>query len=766
MNLIARIIFLLIPSTLQKFTVSLSAFQLYLKSIFWIFSGEKGEQSGMEQICGHIERLTFHNLENGYTVAQLKLPKMADLVCIVGVMPGIQPGETVRCFGEWKNHLIHGRQFDVDHFQVEAPADLIGIRKYLGSGLIKGIGPKYAGRIVERFGIDTLTIIEASPERLLEIQGLGSKRVEKIQACWREQRAIRHVMVFLQTYGVSPAFAHKIFKAYGDRSIERVKENPYALARDVFGIGFKTADVLAQKMGVGRDSPQRLEAGIEYLLSQLSNEGHVCYPLDLFIPEVEKVLEAEPQQINERLAALHQEDRIELKDLLDGGKKRRFIWLKALYVAEMGIAYELRRLKRGASALRPIDSVRALGWVQEQLSIQLAPNQQEAVARAVTGKLLIITGGPGTGKSTITNAILTICSKVTQKICLAAPTGRAAKRMHEITKSKASTIHSLLEFDFRARGFKRNRENPLDCDLIIVDEASMIDTFLMYSLLKALPDYARVVFVGDVNQLPSVGPGNVLKDMIASLNLPVTVLSEIFRQAAGSHIITNAHRINRGMFPQLYNGQESDFFFMECEESEEVLNTIIKLVSQRLPNRYGFNPTEDIQVLAPMKRGVIGTENLNRALQQVLNPKEEGLFRAGYKFQVGDKVMQIRNDYKREVFNGDIGYIDDMDPEERVVSIRFEDREVLYEYGDLDELVLAYAISVHKFQGSECPCVVMPIHTSHFMLLHRNIVYTGITRGKKMVVLVGTKKALAIAVSKDDVEKRYTSLSQNLMELF
>ena len=417
------------------------------------------------------------------------------------------------------------------------------------------------------------------------------------------------------------------------------------------------------------------------------------------------------------------------------------------------------------SLFRPIDSDKALSWVQERLQIQLAPNQLQAVGCAISGKLHIITGGPGTGKSTITNAILTITSKLTQKIYLTAPTGRAAKRMSEITKYKASTIHSLLEFDFKAGGFKRNRDNPLDCDLIIVDEASMIDTFLMYSLLKALPDHSRVIFVGDINQLPSVGPGNVLKDMINSLCLPVTTLTEIFRQAAGSHIITNAHRINRGIFPQLYNGQDSDFFFMECQENEEVLNTIIKLVSQRLPNRYGFNPTEDIQVLAPMKKGMIGTQNLNQALQQILNPKETALFRAGYKFQVGDKVMQIRNDYKREVFNGDIGFIQSIDPEEQQVVVRFEERDVPYDYADLDELVLAYAISVHKFQGSECPCVVMPVHTSHFMLLHRNLLYTGITRGKKLVVLVGTKKALAIAVKKDDVQKRHTGLQQTLMEM-
>ena len=719
----------------------------------------------MEQICGHIERLTFYNSENGYTVAQLKQNGKADLVCIVGTMPGIQPGETVRCFGHWKNHLVHGRQFEIDHFRVEAPADVAGIQKYLGSGLIKGIGPKYSGKIVERFGVDTLAIIESNPEKLLEIPGLGAKRIEKIKACWIDQRSIRDVMVFLQGYGVSPVFAQKIFKTYRDKSISTVKEKPYSLARDIFGIGFKTADTLAQKMGIARDSPQRLDAGIEYVLSELSGDGHVCYPVDEFLEEAEKILEVSKQQIEERLSFLKEEGRLELKEIIDKGKKRAFVWLKSLFNAEMGIARELLRLKRGKSKLRPIDAERAIQWVQEKLAIQLAANQQKAVISAITGKLLIITGGPGTGKSTITNAILTITLKLTDKICLAAPTGRAAKRMSEITHQKASTIHSLLEFDFKTMGFKRNRENPLEADLIVVDEASMIDTYLMYSLLKAIPDHARVVFVGDIHQLPSVGPGNVLKDMISSLSLPVTTLNEIFRQAAGSHIITNAHRINKGIFPQIYNGQDSDFFFMECQENQEVLETIIKLVSQRLPNRYGFNPASEIQVLAPMKKGMIGTENLNQSLQQILNPKDSAIFRAGFKFQTGDKVMQIRNDYKREVFNGDIGFIQEIDPDEQQVIVRFEERDVIYDYSDLDELILAYAISVHKFQGSECPCIVMPVHTSHFMLLHRNLLYTGITRGKKMVVLVGTKKALAIAVKKDDVMKRHTSLHQNLMEL-
>ena len=718
----------------------------------------------MEQISGYIERLTFHNSENGFTVAQLKQPQQSDLTCIVGVMPGIQPGETIRCFGNWKSHLVHGKQFEIVNFRVEAPADIVGIQKYLGSGLIKGIGPKYARRIVELFGTDTLTIIESSPERLLEVAGLGKKRLEKIASCWSDQKSIRDVMVFLQTYGVSPSFAQKIFKTYGSQSVAKVKENPYSLSRDIFGIGFKTADTLAQKMGIQHNSSQRLDAGIEYVLSELSNDGHVCYPVHEFTLEAEKVLESPIEDIRARLPFLLEEGRIEMKEVIQEGQKVPFIWIKSLFIAEMGISKELRRLKREASLLRTIDTAKALTWVQDQLKIELAPNQQKAVASAMTGKIQIITGGPGTGKSTITNAILEISKKLTTKIILAAPTGRAAKRMTEITGFKASTIHSLLEFNFKTMGFKRNRETPLECDLIIIDEASMIDTFLMYSLLKAIPGHARVIFVGDINQLPSVGPGNVLKDMIGSLSIPVTKLTEIFRQAQGSHIILNAHRINQGNFPSLYNGPDSDFFFLECLESQDVLNGVIKLVSQRLPNRYHFNPKEDIQVLAPMKKGLIGTENFNLSLQNILNPKDTALMRGGQKFQVDDKVMQTRNDYKREVFNGDIGYIQHIDAEEQQVIVRFDEREVIYEYSDLDELVLAYAISIHKFQGSECPCIVMPVHTSHFMLLHRNLLYTGITRGKKLVVLVGTKKALAIAVKKDDVKKRYTSLQQTLME--
>lgn len=716
----------------------------------------------LDNIVGYIERITFQNPENGYTIAQLKA-KGSELICIVGFMPTVTPGVTVRCFGNWKQHLVHGRQFMVSECRIEAPADVAGIKKYLGSGLIKGIGPVYAERIVEQFGEDTLTIIDQSPDRLKEVKGLGKKRLDQIKDCWSEQKSIREVMIFLQTYGVSPTYAQKIYKSYGAQSIHKVKENPYNLARDIFGIGFKTADTVAKKIGIAQDAPQRIDSGIEYVLSELSSEGHVCFPIQEFGLAAEQILEVGKVHIDARLEFLKDEGRIELFELMNEGQRNLYVWSKSLFMAEVGISREVGRLKKAPCHLRNIDIQKALAWVQGVLKIQLATNQQSAVTCALTDKIQIITGGPGTGKSTITNAILTITDKLTDKILLAAPTGRAAKRMHEITGRKASTIHSLLEFDFKKGRFKRNRESPLECDLIIVDEASMIDTYLMYSLLKAIPDNARVILVGDINQLPSVGPGNVLKDMINSRCLPVTMLNEIFRQAAGSRIITNAHRINKGTFPEISNHSNSDFFFLEALEGEEVLNSIINLVSQRLPKKYGLDPFNEIQVLAPMKKGVIGTENLNALLQQTLNPKENFLFWSGRKFHVGDKVMQLRNDYKREVFNGDIGRIVSIDSADQQVIVKIDDREVIYEFSDLDELVLSYAVSIHKYQGSECPCIVMPIHTSHFKLLNRNLLYTGITRGKRLVILVGTKKALAIAVGNDEVKKRYTGLQQALM---
>jgi len=716
----------------------------------------------MEEIVGYVERITFQNPENGFTIAQLCEPRKSELTCLVGSLPSIQPGETIRCKGSWQSHLIYGRQFSVTEYQTEAPADVLGIKKYLGSGLIKGIGPKYAARIVEKFGTDTLDIIDKEPERLLEIEGLGKKRKESIQACWTEQKSIRNVMIFLQSHGVSPAYAQKIFKTYGNDSIEKVQSNPYRLARDIYGIGFKTADTIAEKLGIDKHSHQRIDAGIEYVLSKQAEDGHVCTPLAEFLKLAEEALEAPESEVLLRTTSLQEEMRIEILDLVHEAKLTPFIWTKYLFTAEVGIAQELKRLKSHPSALREVDREKALEWVQQRLNITLAAQQQQAVAMAVAGKVEIITGGPGTGKSTITNAILTICGKLTGKILLAAPTGRAAKRMSEITGFKASTIHSLLEYDFKA-GFKRKRDNPLDCDLLIVDEASMIDTSLMFSLLRAVPSHCRLILVGDINQLPSVGPGNVLKDLIDSRCLPVTILTEIFRQAAGSRIIINAHKINRGEVPDIRNLSDSDFYFVETETPEKVLENIVTLVSQRLPQKFRFDPLEEIQVLTPMRKGVIGAENLNRTLQAVLNPgKKDTIFRSGNQYQVGDKVMQLRNNYKKEVFNGDIGKILDLNLADQQVVVSFDGRPVEYEFSELDEITLAYAVSVHKYQGSECPCIVMPLHTTHFKLLHRNLLYTAVTRGKKLVVLVGSSKALYIAVKNDEVKRRYSGLQQAL----
>lgn len=706
----------------------------------------------MEEIYGFIENILFTDEEKGFTIARLKEPRQTELTCIVGVMPSIQPGETIRCKGAWKHHPQYGRQFEVASFDLQIPCDLIGIQKYLESGMIKGIGPVYAERIVKQFGLKTLDVIDQSPKRLLEVEGLGEKRVDKIQSCWTQQRAIRDVMVFLRGHGVSPSYAQKIFKAYGDQSIEKVRTNPYSMAKDIFGIGFKTADAIAKGIGIPEYSPVRIDAGIEHVLWELSKDGHVCYPRAELVPAAATILESEPALIEGRIPFLVKEGR-----LIEEEQK---IWVKPLYLAELSIARELARLSQTPSPLRAIDLERALEWVQKQLSIELAPEQKCAVSQGVKEKTLVITGGPGTGKSTITKAILSITEKLTGKILLAAPTGRAAKRMSEITHKKAFTIHSLLEMDFQAGGFKRNRDNPLDCDLMIVDEASMIDTLLMHHLLKAIPGHARLILIGDIDQLPSVGPGSVLKDIIASERLPVTQLKQIFRQAAGSRIVTNAHLINRGEMPDVSTIPGSDFVFIGKQEPEQIVSTILELVKTRLPRTFRFHRFEDIQVLSPMKRGMIGTENLNQILQQQLNPSPTPLYRMGRAFHLGDKVMQIRNNYQKLVYNGDVGKIVDIDMIEQTLKVVFDGRPVLYEFLEIDELVLAYAVSIHKYQGSECPCIVIPIHTSHFKLLYRNVLYTGVTRGKKLVVLVGSKKALAIAVQNSDTQKRHTGLQE------
>jgi len=711
----------------------------------------------MDEIYGFIESIVFADAEKGFTVARLKEPKKKELTCIVGLMPSVQPGETIRCKGVWKHHPEYGQQFEVKAFDLEAPSDLVGIKKYLESGMIKGIGSVYAERIIQAFGLQTLNVIDKTPERLIEVPGIGDKRAEQIKECWDAQRSIRMVMICLRGLGVSPAFAQKIYKAYGDKSIEKVRSQPFELAKEIHGIGFKTADAIAKATGMAHDSAARIESGIEHTLWELSNEGHVCYLEKELIPAVATVLEVAPEKVGERLQALVEEDGLI--------REREKIWVKPLFFAENGIARELARLMHAVCRIRPVQVDKAIEWVEKRLQMQLAPEQRDALVLGMREKVLIITGGPGTGKSTITKALLSITEKIAPRIILAAPTGKAAKRMSEITGKKASTIHSLLEMDFTNGTFKRGRNNPLVCDLIIVDETSMIDTQLMYYLLRAIPDDARLILIGDVDQLPSVGPGTVLKDLLNSESLCRVRLKKIFRQAAGSRIITNAHKINEGEFPDLSYTSGSDFQFIEAAAPEEIVAHIVDLVKEKLPKAYRFHRFDDIQVLSPMKRGLIGTENLNVVLQQQFHQGGNPLQRMGRCFYVGDKIMQIRNNYEKEVYNGDVGKIVEIDFTETVLKAAFEGKIVSYEFAEIDELLLAYAVSIHKYQGSECPCIIIPVHTSHFKMLYRNLLYTGLTRGKKRVIFIGTKQAIAIATQNVDSQKRYTGLQEALEKI-
>jgi exodeoxyribonuclease V alpha subunit len=713
----------------------------------------------MDTIIGHIERITFQNADNGYTVARLQEGGKAELTTIVGIMTSVQVGETLRCHGFWKNDPKFGFQFVVQDYQVTQPATIRGIEKYLSSGMIKGVGKHFAEQIVKKYGEKTLDIIDQTPDILREdIDGIGPKRIQKIKEGWAEQKAIREVMTFLMGYGISPTYAQKVFKTYGDDSIKIISDNPYQLARDIWGIGFKTADQTAQKMGIKKESDIRIDAGVEYALHQISDDGHTCFPIDKFLEKAQELLEVDANLIAARLANLEQEERIIISPLMIENNPTACVWLKLFHVCEDGIEKEIKRINKGTSNLRSVKTNEAINWAEKKLNIQLAENQKQAVGNSLKEKIHIITGGPGTGKSTITKVILLILNQLTSKVFLAAPTGRAAKRMAEITGMKASTIHTLLEFDFSVNGFKRNRENPLDCDLLIVDEASMIDTVLMYNLLKAVPTTARLILVGDVDQLPSVGAGSVLNDLINSEKMPVTKLTEIFRQAAHSKIITNAHKVNIGEFPDISNAKDSDFFFMEEEDSEKIPGIICQLVETRLPKAYKFDQFLDIQVLSPMNRGIIGNRNLNEILQKKLNPSYEPLIKLGRTFHENDKVMQLRNNYDLDVFNGDVGYIRHIDREEQEMIVEIDGRDIVYDFADLDQLTLAYSVSIHKYQGSECPCIIIPIHTSHYMMLYRNLIYTGITRGKKLVILIGSKKALYMAVKNDKAVKRFTGL--------
>ena len=698
-----------------------------------------------------VERITYQNPENGYSVLKVKVKGYNDLVTLVGNLLEVPVGSVLLCRGEWKVDKRYGSQFVAATWEETMPATVYGIEKYLGSGLVKGIGPRFARAIVQRFGTETIDIIETEIERLYEVPNIGRKRVAKIRESWEKQKDIKNVMLFLQGYGVSTAYAAKIYREYGKESIDKVRENPYRLADDIWGIGFKTADGIAAKMGYEKEDPRRCRSGILYTLGQLSDEGHVYAGEEQLVKTAGQLLEAGETAIRDTLAGMLQaEDLILDKDA---------IYLPPFYHAECGTSRRLRDLAQ-STGRSLFDGLFDPSSLTAETGIEYDEVQLAAIRQAVTSKVMVLTGGPGTGKTTTTQGIIAALKKAGLRVLLAAPTGRAAKRMSEATGMEAKTIHRLLEYNPQD-GYKRNDENPLEGDALIVDECSMIDILLMNNLLKAVPVGMRLVFVGDIDQLPSVGAGNVLRDVIDSQRIPVVRLVRIFRQAQKSRIVMSAHAINRGKFPDTSNGRDTDFFFMKEEDPERAAESIVRLVKERLPRAYRESP-DRIQVLTPMQRGVVGAANLNLLLQQALNPSGPSLGRGGYTYRQGDRVMQLRNNYAKEVFNGDLGYIREVDTEERMLTVDFDGKKVEYDVTELDELTLAYATTIHKAQGSEYPIVVMPVLMTHFVMLQRNLIYTGITRAKKICVLLGAAKALAYAVRNVSVLKRNTRLKERL----
>lgn len=698
-----------------------------------------------------VERITYQNPENGYSVLKVKVKGYNDLVTLVGNLLEVPVGSVLLCRGEWKVDKRYGSQFVAATWEETMPATVYGIEKYLGSGLVKGIGPRFARAIVQRFGTETIDIIETEIERLYEVPNIGRKRVAKIRESWEKQKDIKNVMLFLQGYGVSTAYAAKIYREYGKESIDKVRENPYRLADDIWGIGFKTADGIAAKMGYGKEDPRRCRSGILYTLGQLSDEGHVYAGEEQLVKTAGQLLEAGETAIRDTLAGMLQaEDLILDKDA---------IYLPPFYHAECGTSRRLRDLAE-STGRSLFDGLFDPSSLTAETGIEYDEVQLAAIRQAVTSKVMVLTGGPGTGKTTTTQGIIAALKKAGLRVLLAAPTGRAAKRMSEATGMEAKTIHRLLEYNPQD-GYKRNDENPLEGDALIVDECSMIDILLMNNLLKAVPVGMRLVLVGDIDQLPSVGAGNVLRDIIDSQRIPVVRLVRIFRQAQKSRIVMNAHTINQGRFPDTSNGRDTDFFFMREDDPERAAETIVRLVKERLPRAYRESP-DRIQVLTPMQRGVVGAANLNLLLQQALNPSGPSLNRGGYTYRQGDRVMQQRNNYDKDVFNGDLGYIREVDTEERTLKVDFDGKWAEYDVTELDELTLAYATTIHKAQGSEYPIVVMPVLMTHFVMLQRNLIYTGITRAKKICVLIGAMKALAYAVRDMSVLKRNTSLRERL----
>jgi exodeoxyribonuclease V alpha subunit len=716
--------------------------------------------SAATSIQGVLERVTFSSEESAWSVVKLVVPGKADLVTAVGNLLGVQPGESVRLLGRWTTDQKYGEQFRVDSYVTVKPATLVGIEKYLGSGLVRGVGKVMAERLVKHFGLETLEVIDQKPERLPEVEGIGPVRSARITTAWIEQRRIKDVMVFLQSHGVSTTYAVRIYKAYKDRSIAVVKENPYQLAIDIFGIGFKSADKIAGQLGISSTSPQRAEAGVLHVLATCSDEGHVFVPRPKLVASATEMLAIDTAIVEQAIKNLAASGHVVVEP---GPGGEDAVYLRSLHTAEAAGAGRLGLLASTEASPVRIDIERAITWFEQQQTIRLADEQKQAIRSAATSKLLVVTGGPGTGKTTLVNGIIRILEKKGRRILLAAPTGRAAKRMAETTGREAKTIHRLLEFNPKKFGFDRDATNPLEADVVILDEASMIDVVLAYNMLKALPLQAQLVLVGDIDQLPSVGPGSVLGDIMRSGVADVVRLRQIFRQARESLIVVNAHRVNEGLMPELpVERANADFFFIERNEPEEIVSMLKSLLRQHIPHKFGLDSVDDIQVLTPMQRGLLGVANVNAELQALLNPSGDSVVRGSRTFRVGDKVMQIRNNYDLNVYNGDIGRIRAIDPVEQEVQVEFDGRAVTYEYGDLDELVLAYACSIHKSQGSEYPCVVIPVHTQHYLMLQRNLLYTGITRGKRLVVLVGSKRALAIAVKNNTLDERCTMLTERL----
>jgi len=718
-----------------------------------------------ETLTGVVERVTFHSEESGFAVLQVKTPGRKELVSVVGHLPLVNTGEYIDAKGTWKIDNRYGLQFEASELRATPPTTTDGIRRYLASGMVYGIGPTYATRLVEAFGQDVFHVIEHEPDRLLTVPGIGPKRKDTIVKSWQRQKAVRRIMLFLVGHGVGPLTAVRIWRTLGENAVEEIRRNPYCLADQVRGIGFKTADKIARELGVSPQSPERARAGLRYALAKTLEEGHVACPREELFSRAAQLLEIPRRNLEPALQAERAEGRL-IEEQVGG---ETWVYLAHLWHAETGVARLLLQLASGRHPLTSLEVQKEIAAAERRARITLSGSQRDAVAKALTEKVLVITGGPGVGKTTIVKVILKAYLRNNRRAVLAAPTGRAAKRLSESCGFAAKTIHRLLEADPNRGGFHRNRRNPLIADLVVVDEASMIDLPLMYHLLQAIPPHAALLLVGDVDQLPSVGPGLVLAQVIQSGRIPTVRLTEIFRQAEASRIVVNAHRVNKGYMPYLRPPSEpADFYYVPAEEPHDVLRLILRLVKERIPSRFGLDPIRDIQVLVPMVRGDIGVRNLNRILAASLNPQppEHSVDRFGRRLAVGDKVMHLTNDYNKNVFNGDIGFVAKVDRDLGQLEVRYdEDRIVNYSFDELDDLMPAYAVTIHKSQGCEFPAVVVPVHTQHYVMLQRNLLYTAITRGKRLVVIVGSKRALAIAVRRAHTEKRYTALKERLQGL-